>query len=118
MRYKTLFRIICKAIGVYFVINGVGGVLSTAASVAANYMAFASVGRPGSYSPWWYVLSVVSPLFQIAAGSYLFFDGRRVADLALPGNRPYCPECGYDLSASTSGTCPECGVHQLTGRQE
>ena len=41
---------------------------------------------------------------------YLFFRGGWISDLAFPGDRPYCQECGYDLTGNASGRCPECGT--------
>jgi hypothetical protein len=114
MKYKTLFRIICKAIGVYFFVLGVAGVLSAAGNFAINLLAGSAAGV---YSPmtWYYLVGGIGALFEIAAGCYLFFDGRLLADWAIPGNRTYCPECGYDLNNNLSGVCPECGTP--TGRK-
>ena len=41
---------------------------------------------------------------------YLFFGGKWVADKAIPGNRPYCHECGYDLTNAAGNVCTECGT--------
>jgi predicted amidophosphoribosyltransferase len=43
-----------------------------------------------------------------ASGLYLFFGGKWIVDLAIPGNRPYCQECGYDLTGAHRDRCPEC----------
>ncbi|MCH8152160.1 MAG: hypothetical protein IH830_07290 [Planctomycetes bacterium] len=56
------------------------------------------------------VISLRGPLIGCALGLYLFFGGKWVVNLCIPSNRPYCPECGYDLSKATSANCPECGV--------
>jgi hypothetical protein len=107
MKYKTLFRIICKAIGVYFFVLGITGVLNMASSLVVGFLINSGPGvRSYAYSG----VGAIGALFEIAAGCYLFFDGRLLADWAIPGNRPYCPECGYDLSAAVSGICPECGT--------
>jgi hypothetical protein len=41
---------------------------------------------------------------------YLLIGGKWIADFAIPSNRPYCPNCGYDLSHYSGERCPECGV--------
>jgi hypothetical protein len=113
VKYKTLFRIICKAIGVYFIVIGGSGFVGGVTSAVAQMIQFAKMGPQFSQSLWPFAY-VLGPLMQLAAGLYLFFDGRRVVDMAVPGNRPYCPECGYDLTAASTATCPECGTeHQI-----
>ena len=54
----------------------------------------------------------------IIAGVYLFFGGRWIADKAIPGNRPYCYECGYDLSNYVGERCPECGTPVSTNQMD
>ncbi|MGB7157408.1 MAG: hypothetical protein WBD40_05045 [Tepidisphaeraceae bacterium] len=34
----------------------------------------------------------------------------RVLLKAIPGNRPYCHECGYDLTNAVGHVCVECGT--------
>jgi hypothetical protein len=117
MRYKTLFRVICKAMGVYFIVLGCTGLLG----VAAVRIAFASRISPRDSIGWTVtqgVSSAAAPVFQLAVGLYLFFGGRRIADLALPSNRFYCPECGYDTTGSEGLICPECGTHRQSGQQK
>jgi len=111
MKYKTLFRIICKAIGVYFVVLGITSMLSVASSVAAGFLISSLSAMRGTSMSWYSAAGAIGALFEIAAGCYLFFDGRLLADWAIPGNRTYCPECGYDLHAIVSSACPECGAH-------
>ena len=59
---------------------------------------------------WAAVLTVLPPL---AGGAILFLRGGRAAGRA--GGSPRCPSCGYDLTANTSGTCPECGTPVAKG---
>ena len=59
----------------------------------------------------YFVMHLASPVAQSAIGLYLLLGGAWLVNKCIPSNRPYCPECGYDLSSSKgSGRCPECGV--------
>jgi len=103
MRYKTLFRILLKAIGVYFFVLGCGQLIGTAG---------VRLSMQGKVD--WSIIQgiqiVAGPGFYLLAGLYLFFGGQYLADLAIPSNRSYCPECGYDATVSTNRICPECGT--------
>jgi hypothetical protein len=118
MKYKTLFRIICKAMGVFFIVSGITGLIGGAGSTIVMYIQLASLSARDSDTRLWSLLSAAGPLFELTAGIYLFFGGRRLADLAVPGNRPYCHECGYDLTSASSSVCPECGTQRPPAKQE
>ena len=105
MRYKTLFRVMLKFLGVWLTAQGVISVTSTLFSMVRA--AWFSGGTPYSIAYW---LSFPSGIVGIAIGLYLFFGGKWIADLAIPGNRPYCHECGYDLSGAAGSICNECGT--------
>jgi len=107
MKHKTLFRLLVKLLGVYFIIAG-----SVAAARMAMQIVFALTQGTGMGAPylWLNVLYSATGLLELAAGLYLFFGGRWVVDRAIPSNRPYCPECGYDLRGAAAGRCPECGT--------
>jgi uncharacterized paraquat-inducible protein A len=51
-----------------------------------------------------------SGFFNLIAGLYLFFGGKWIVNKAIPSNRPYCHECGYELTHARSNVCPECGT--------
>ena len=105
MKYKTLFRIMLKAIGVWVFVDGVGSVLGLTGYLLYN------LNTPGLGSQrWMFVFNVLAPLVQLGLGAYLFFGGKWIADLAIPGNRPYCHECGYDLTNASGNLCSECGT--------
>ena len=70
---------------------------------------FGAWGVPNWYY-WNLMTDHVGDVVQLGLGLYLLFSGRWIADLAIPSNRPYCPECGYDNSEATGKCCPECGV--------
>jgi hypothetical protein len=110
MKHKTLFRNLSKLLGVYFCITGVTTFLQT----LANGLLF----QMSTKSYWiWTALSIAAPLFEVIAGVFLFRGSGIVAGWAVPGNRPYCPECGYDLTGSASQLCPECGTDPRSGTQ-
>ncbi len=106
MRYKTLVRILLKILGVYFILDGGARFASRIGGVV---FASANLSLPGSI---WFLPLVggAGVVVQLVAGFYLFFGGKWVANWIIPGNRPYCPECGYDLTGEIGGRCSECGT--------
>ena len=107
MKYKTLFRMGLKLLGVYFVVLGGQGVLSMILQMA--WQAWMEPQGSRNYLAGGWIWSVGS-LWEIGCGLYLLLAGAWIADKAFPGNRPYCPECGYDASYSAGTTCVECGT--------
>ncbi len=105
MKYKTLFRLTLKAFGVLAIVIAVPEVAQYSVWVLYN---FAQPRPVGQISSWYQLLRVVGPLLQLLLGVYLFFGGNWIVNLAIPGNRPYCHECGYDLRHVTANRCPEC----------
>jgi len=103
MRYKTLFRVMLKFLGVWLTANGIVGMVGT----ITNVVTYTWLRPTGGY-PYW--LGIVRDVTGIGIGLYLFFGGKRIADLAIPGNRPYCHECGYDLTGAAGDVCNECGT--------
>lgn len=110
MRYKTLFRLGLKLLGLALIVFAIPQTVYWIGSEVMN-----AVARNASYTQ----AGLTSELLRIAAnalniamyfgiGLYLFFGGKWIADLAIPSNRPYCPECGYDIKGVTGTRCPEC----------
>ena len=105
MRYKTLFRVLLKVLGVWLIASSTSHLFN----IMAIYAAFPSGYAPVRRGTDW-VVNVAPDAMPMLIGLYLFFGGKWIADLAIPGNRPYCPECGYDLTGATESRCPECGT--------
>jgi hypothetical protein len=106
MKYKTLARTLLRVLGVYFVIEG-GAQLVGYIGYIVTTQSYASSGR-GLASIYWFSSS--RSVIVVAAGLYLLFRGKWVVDQIIPGNRPYCHECGYDLTGANGGRCAECGT--------
>lgn len=53
---------------------------------------------------------LVGSVLKTLGGAYLLFGGGLLANLVIPSNRPYCPECGHELRGMGGVNCPECGV--------
>src|SRR5437868_8549201 len=100
MRYKTLFRLMLKLLGVYCFLIGIGSLISLATTIA-------TIRRGGvGWTVEQGLMSAAYPVFYLLSGAYLFFGGRWLADHAIPSNRSYCPECGYDVTGSETRICP------------
>ena len=107
MKYKTLFRVLLKVIGVWVFVNGISSFVSHLGMLGYY---FTNSAMRGSGQLGYFAMNIVAPLVQMGLGAYLFFGGQWVADKAIPGNRPYCHECGYDLTNAAGNVCSECGT--------
>ena len=104
MKYKTLFRLMLKAVGVLLFVQGLASGMHSIVSLVLGLLIDPGGGLLGRGAALW----AVGPLCQTIVGLYLFLRGEWVVNMVIPSNRPYCHECGYDLSGAASNRCPEC----------
>jgi hypothetical protein len=114
MKHKTWFRLVLKAIGILVLAFSAPHLLWVGGASLLEAILTASPA-PGSVVPFfvnwdyeWRTLFYNG--IEVAFGLYLLFGGKWLVNKCIPSNRPYCPECGYDLSKSSDASCPECGV--------
>jgi hypothetical protein len=111
MKHKTWFRLVIRAVGVAFI----GFSLPLLGSQIANLVGYleywSSTAVSGNLQSWHFLGYLIGGIGQFALGVYCLAGGKWIVDKCIPSNRPYCPECGYDLSHNAHATqCPECGV--------
>lgn len=108
MKYKTAFRLALRAIGILVLAQNLPWAAVGCGSVALRRL------LPGVGPSSWFLFDlnyILIHTFGVVLGLYLFFGGRWIVNRAIPSNRPYCHECGYELTGlPTEGLCPECGT--------
>lgn len=104
MRYKTLCRVLVKLLGL--------SLIAYALPEGVQYcMAWILLHRQGAVSgQMWYPMLPYGDMMKVAIGLYLLLYGKSIVNLIIPSNRPYCGECGYELTRVSGKHCPECGT--------
>jgi hypothetical protein len=109
MKYKTAFRLGLKLIGLFLFTQHFGWMAYSLIALAYA-VTFGDVLISQTFDSY-EARSLISPAIVCAIGAYLFFRGEWIVGLAIPSNRPYCHDCGYELTGlPASGSCPECGT--------
>ena len=107
MKYKTAFRLAVRLVGVFLAAQWVPSFAAGLASVAQTLIFGGGLLMPDT----WILVTLIQSGLGIAIALYLFFRGEWIVNLAVPSNRPYCHECGYELTGlPADGQCPECGT--------
>ncbi len=110
MKHKTWFRLVLKAVGVLLIGMALPSAAGWVFQIVISVIDDRSGRGVGGANRWWWWLSSLGILAQLAFGLYLVFGGKWLVNKIIPSNRPYWPECGYDLSLAPGQACPECGV--------
>ena len=109
MKYRTLFRLLLKTIGVLIIANHIPTLLYPIRAILGVWTGTRSAGCGCATGIGGVLLDMIPTVLQVAVGLYLFFDGEWVINKAIPRNPPFCFECGRDLTG-LEGHCPGCGT--------
>ena len=101
MKYKTLCRLLVKLIAIFFLVQGIATALTTVFTILAQNGGLKTKT----------VLVATSYLLGNGLVSALVFSFcNQITNFLIPSNRPYCLECGYELTNLAASVCPECGT--------
>ena len=98
MKHKTWFRLVLKAIGIMLIgmsLSQVTSLVAFAITLLAVYFDIYLDTSMFLYNwPYW-----IGGALQFSLGLYLLLGGKWLLNRIIPSNRPYCPECGYEVPA-------------------
>ncbi|MEO0964914.1 MAG: zinc ribbon domain-containing protein [Planctomycetota bacterium] len=111
MKYKTLFRLAVKFLGLVLMVLALLGFLDQASSGALLWWLDEYSGLSVRIRYAELIPPLIYNAVQLVTGFLFLAKPNWIVNLAIPSNRPYCPHCGYDLKGrENSRHCPECGV--------
>jgi hypothetical protein len=108
MKHKTITRLLIKLMGVFFLLNGVAGVCGALVYLTLSLDDYDNYGD--SFYLAYPLSAMAASLAALLAGLFLLLASNWLVSLLIPSNRPYCPNCGYELTGMHGNECPECGV--------
>jgi hypothetical protein len=101
------FKLLVRAVGLLLMGLSLPGLLWAAGEVITLLFE----DTPGMSRYWMRFLpTTIHSAAELAIGAYLFFGGEQIIARCLREVRGHCASCGYDLSATSTGVCPECGA--------
>ena len=97
------FKLLVRAIGVFYLATAIPSVLSSIWSSVQYWM---EVGT----DMYGFIAGSVYWVSQLGIALYLLLGGRRLIDFCLRDLKRCCPNCGYPTEGLTGPSCPECGA--------
>jgi hypothetical protein len=105
MKYKTQFRLGIKGVAlITFLITS--PILLYIIMLAISLF----IQGTGMFFSWTDLLIPFALSLPTVLSIYVFFRPNLIVNLAIPSNKPYCPECGYPLTKPIPNHCSECGT--------